>query len=206
MKRNNAHPQQRLSNGSKKCKRNCKYFFVNGFPKYRNLFAKGSEIFSQKRWSKIYAWEWISEKILKFWSRLPEIRISYDFEVPVLPRSGDFGLPKTFLNSWTWFSDFLGEADIRIAKISFFGLQNGIFWNFFLTIFWSFLEPQNTSQSPPEALKIMFLWVKNQATSNPGGGFRSDWYASYLILFNQQLKKLNEEKTFLGPKCPRGNP
>ena len=96
--------------GAKKCKRNCNYFSDNGVPKYRNLFAKGSEIFSQKRWSKIYAWECISEKILKFWSRLPEIRISYDFEVPVLPRSGDFGLPKTFLDSWTWFFRFFWVA------------------------------------------------------------------------------------------------
>ena len=124
-------PSKDFPMGAKKCKRNCNYFSDNGVPKYRNLFAKGSEIFSQKRWSKIYAWEWISEKILKFWSRLPEIRISYDFEVPVLPRSGDFGLPKTFLDSWTWFSDFSREADIRIAKISFFSVfKMGFFGNF----------------------------------------------------------------------------
>lgn len=133
---------------AKKCKRNCNYFSDNGFPKYRNLFATGSEIFSQKRWSKIYAWEQISEKHLKFWSRLPEIRISYDFEVPVLPRSGDFGLPKTFLNSWTWFSDFLGEADIRIAKISFFWFSKWDFLEIFLTIFGSFFGASKHLSEP----------------------------------------------------------
>ena len=145
-------PSKDFPMGAKKWKKNCNYFSDNGFPKYRNLFAKGSEIFSQKRWSKIYAWEWISEKILKFWSRLPEIRISYDFEVPVLPRSGDFGLPKTFLDSWTWFSDFLGEADIRIAKISFFWVfKMGFLGNFsdhFWVIFWSLKTPLRAHLRP----------------------------------------------------------
>ena len=146
-------------------------------------FRKTPKILEQAPRNKDFLWFWSPRftQIGRFW---------------VAKNLSRF-LDMVFRFSWgSWHQD--------CQNFCFFGFQNGIFWKIFWPFLGHFLEPQNTSQSPPEALKIMFLWVKNQATSNPGGGFRSDWYASYLILFNQQLKKLNEEKTFLG--CPRGNP
>ena len=122
------------------------------FPNIGISLQKDLRSFPRKGGPKSMLGNRFQKKILKFWSRLPEIRISYDFEVPVLPRSGDFGLPKTFLDSWTWFSDFLGEADIRIAKISvFLVFKMGFFGKFsdhFWVIFWSLKTPLRAHLRP----------------------------------------------------------
>ena len=117
------------------------YFFCSWFSQIQKFPAEGPEILSQKRWSKSYAWKWISETVLKSWRRLPEMMIFFVFELPVLPTSGIFGVPGSFPNSWTWFSDFPGEAELRIAKISIFWSPKChffmLFFDHFWVIFWS---------------------------------------------------------------------
>ena len=125
---------------------------------------------SQKRWSKSYAWKWISETLLKSWRKLPEMVIFFVFELPVLPTSGIFGVPRSFPNSWTWFSDFPGEAELRIAKISIFWSPKCHFLCHFLIIFGSFFGASKQLSAPSWGLENHVFVGKKSSHLKPRWG------------------------------------
>ena len=150
------------------------YFFCSWFSQIQKFPAEGPEILSQKRWSKSYAWKWISETVLKSWRRLPEIVIFFVFELPVLPTSGIFGdfwcareLSK-FLDMV--FQIFLGKLNSGLPKFPFFGPQNVIFLCYFLIIFGSFFGASKQLSAPSWGLENHVFVGKKSSHLKPRWG------------------------------------
>ena len=83
----------------------------------------------------------ISETVLKSWSRLPEMMISLFLNSPFYPHRGFLVCQGAFKILGHGFSDFPGEAELRIAKISIFWSPKChffmLFFDHFWVIFWS---------------------------------------------------------------------
>ena len=177
MQRNYAHHQQGPPNGNKKCKRNCILLFLfMVFPNIEIPCRRTWDPFPEKVVQKLCL-EMDFRNSPQILEEAPRNCDFLCFWTPRFTHIGDFWwarelfkfLDMVFRFSWGSWTQDCQNFHFLVPKMSFFYV---IFWLFL----GHFLEPQNSSQLHPGALKTMFLWVKNQATSNPGGGFRFDWY------------------------------